>query len=55
MIIYKRDPKIPTRELTADNFSRVTGYKIYSNKSVVFLYTNDKLADKKLGKPHPSQ
>jgi hypothetical protein len=33
----------------------VAGYKINSNKPVGFLYMNDNQAEKKLGKPHPSQ
>jgi hypothetical protein len=36
------------------NFSEVSGNNINPNKSVVFLYTKDKLR-KKLGKQHPSQ
>jgi hypothetical protein len=41
-----------------NNFSKVTGYKINSNKSVAFLYTKDKCIEKErnLGKntPHNS-
>jgi hypothetical protein len=39
MIIYLSDPKNSTRELLnlINNFSKVTGYKINSNKSVAFL------------------
>ena len=29
-----------------NNFSKVTGYKINSNKSVVFLYSRDKWTEK---------
>jgi hypothetical protein len=29
-----------------NNFSKVAGYKINSNKSVTFLYTNDKQSEK---------
>jgi len=29
-----------------NNFNKVVGYKINSNKSVAFLYTNDKLDEK---------
>ena len=48
MIVYIRDPKNSTRELQQliNNFSKVTGYKINSNKSVVFLYTKDKWTEK---------
>jgi hypothetical protein len=41
MIVYISDPKISTRELLQllNNFSKVAGCKINSNKSVVFLYS----------------
>ena len=44
MIVYLSDPKTSTRELLKliNNFSKVAGYKINSNKSVAFLYSNDK-------------
>ena len=31
-----------------NNFSKVAGYKINSNKSVAFLYTNDKETEKEI-------
>ena len=48
MIVYISDPKNSTRELLQliNNFSKVATYKINSNKSVAFLYTNDKQAEK---------
>jgi hypothetical protein len=48
MIVYISDPKNSTRELLnrINNFSKVAGYKINSNKSVAFLYTKDKQAEK---------
>jgi hypothetical protein len=48
--------KNSTRELLnlINSFSPVEGYKINSNKSVAFLYTKDKQAEKELGKQHPS-
>jgi hypothetical protein len=48
MIVYKSDPKNSTRELLnpINSFSEVVGYKINSNKSMVFLYTKDKQAEK---------
>jgi hypothetical protein len=58
MIVYITDPKNSTRELLnlINSFSAIDGYKIISNKSMTFLYTKDKRADKKkLGKQHPSQ
>jgi ribosome biogenesis protein Nip4 len=48
MIVYKNDPQNSIRELLQllNNFSKVAEYKINSNKSVAFLYTNDKQAEK---------
>jgi hypothetical protein len=39
-----------TRELLKliNNFSKVAGYKITSNKSVAFFYTNDKQVEKEI-------
>jgi hypothetical protein len=31
-----------------NNFSKMAGYKFNSNKSLVFLYTNDKWANKEI-------
>jgi hypothetical protein len=52
MIVYISDSKNSTRELLnlKNSFSAVAGYKINSNKSVIFPYTKDKQAEKKLGK-----
>jgi ribosome biogenesis protein Nip4 len=48
MIVYISNPKNSTREFfqLINNFSKVARYKINSNKSVAFLYTNDKQAKK---------
>jgi hypothetical protein len=40
MKVFISDPKNSTRE-PVNNFSEIAGYKINSNKSVVFLYTKD--------------
>ena len=47
-IVYLSDPKNSTRELLQliNNFSKVAGYKINSSKSVAFLYSKDKQAEK---------
>jgi hypothetical protein len=47
MIVYISDPQNSNRELLLlmNNFSKVAGYKVNSNKSVAFLYTNDKQAN----------
>ena len=44
MIVYLSDPKNVTTELLnlINNFIKVVGFKIYSNKPVAFLYSNDK-------------
>jgi hypothetical protein len=48
MIVYISDPKNSTRERLqlTPNYSKVTGYKINTNKSVPFIYTKDKQAEK---------
>jgi hypothetical protein len=45
MIVYLIDPKNSTRELLQliNNFSKVVGYKVNSNKSVAFLYSKNGL------------
>jgi phosphatidylinositol kinase/protein kinase (PI-3 family) len=50
MIVYLSDPKNSTRELLKliNNFSKVAGYKINSNKSVAFLYSKDKQGEKEI-------
>jgi len=55
MIVYLSDPKSPTRELlnVINNFSKVTEYKINSNKSVVFLYSKDIQAEEEIREMTP--
>jgi hypothetical protein len=55
MIAYKSDPKNSSREhLNLKNsFSEVAGYKIISNKSMAFLYTKDKQAEKEIRETTP--
>ena len=55
MIVYISDPQNSTRKLLQliNNFSKVTGYKINSNKSVAFPYTNDKQAEKEIRETTP--
>jgi hypothetical protein len=50
MIVYLSDPKNSNRELLQliNHFSKVTGYKINSNKSVAFLYSKDKRIEKEI-------
>jgi hypothetical protein len=56
MIGYISNPKAFTRELLqlTNIFSKVAGYKINSNKSVAFLYTNDKQDKKEIMETTPS-
>jgi hypothetical protein len=55
MTVYISDPKNSTRELLnlINGFSAVAGYKINSNKSVAFLYTKDKQAEKEIWETTP--
>jgi hypothetical protein len=54
-IIYLSDPKNSTRELLKliNNFSKVAGYKINSSKSVAFLCSKDKQAEKEIRETTP--
>ena len=55
MIVYLSDPKNSTRELLQliNNFSKVASYKINSSKSVAFLYSKDKQAEKEIREMTP--
>ena len=55
MIVYLSDPKTSTRELLnlINNFRKVTGYKINSNKSVAFLYSKEKEVEKEIREMPP--
>jgi hypothetical protein len=55
MIVYISDPKNSTRELLnlINNLSEIPGYKINSNKSVAFLYTKDKQAERDIRETTP--
>jgi hypothetical protein len=55
MIVYISDIENSTRELlqVISNFSKVDGYKINSNKSVDFLFTNHKQAEKEIRETTP--
>ena len=48
MIVYLNDSKNSTRELLylINYFSKMVGYKMNSNKSMAFLYSKDKQAEK---------
>jgi hypothetical protein len=55
MRVYISDPKKSTRELLnlINSFSEVPGYKIKSNRSMDFLYTKDKHAEKEIRETTP--
>jgi hypothetical protein len=52
MIVYISNPQYSTRELLQliNNLSKMAAYKINSNKSVSFLSTKDKQAEKEIRK-----
>ena len=53
MMLYIENPKDATRKLLEliSEFSKVTGYKINTQKYLVFLYTNNKRSERKKNKP----
>ena len=55
MIVNISDHKNSTRELLnlINRFSAVAGYKINSNKSMVFLYTKNKRTEKEIRETTP--
>ena len=55
MIVYISDPKHSTREPLhlINSFSEIAGHKINSNKSMAFLYTKNKQAEKEIRKTTP--
>jgi len=52
MILYIENPKDSTRKLLEliSAYSKDAGHKINTQKSLSFLYTNNKKIEKKLGK-----
>ena len=55
MILYIKNHKESTPKLLdlISEFSKVAGYKINTQKSVAFLYTNNKLAEREIRKTIP--
>ena len=55
MILYIENPKDTTRKLLklTNEFGKVAGYKIYTQKSVVFLYTNNERSEKEIKETIP--
>ena len=52
MIVYIENPKDSTRKLLEliNEYSKVAGYKINTQKSLAFLYTNNEKTERKLRK-----
>ena len=50
MIQYLENPKDATRKLLEiiNEFSQVAGYKVNAQKSIAFLYTNDKISEREI-------
>ena len=55
MILYTENPKDTTRKLLEliNEFDKVAGYKINTQKSVAFLYTNNELSERESKKTIP--
>ena len=55
MILYMENPIDSTKILLEliHEFSKVTGYKIYVQKSVAFLYTNNEATEREIKKRIP--
>ena len=50
MILYIENPKDTTRKLLEliNEYSQVSGYKINTQKSLAFLYTNNKTTEREI-------
>ena len=48
IILYRENPKDSIRKLLEiiSEFSKVSGYKIYTQKSLAFLYTNNEKSER---------
>ena len=55
MILYMKNPKECTPDLLdiICEFSKVAGFRINTQKSVAFLYTNNELAEREIRKTIP--
>ena len=55
MILHIENPKDSTRKLLEliNEFSKVAGYKINTQKSFVFLYTNNEKAEREIKETIP--
>ena len=48
MILYIENPQDSTRKLLINEYSKVAGYKINTQKSLAFLYTNDEKTEREI-------
>ena len=47
MILYKENSKVTKKTVRTNyEFSKVSGYKINTQKSIVFLYSNNELSER---------
>ena len=55
MILYIENPKDATRKLLEliNEFGKVAGYRINAQKSLAFLYTNDKISEREIKETLP--
>ena len=55
MILYIENPKDSTRKLLEliNEYSKVTGYKINTQKSLAFLYTNNEKTEREIKETIP--
>ena len=55
MILYIENPKDATRKLleVINEFGKVSGYKINAQKSLAFLYTNNKRSEREIKETIP--
>ena len=55
MILYRENPKASTRKLLEliNEYSKVSGYKINTQKSLAFLYTNNERTERKIKETIP--
>ena len=53
MILYIENPKDSIRKLLINEFSKVAGYKINTQKSLAFLYTNNEKLEREIKESIP--
>ena len=53
MILYIENPKDSIRKLLISEFSKVAGYKISTQKSLTFLYTNNEKSEREIKESIP--